>query len=78
MVSGAVQRFEQCSDIVESIGLLKRVLLSISSLAESNGLLENRLEIIYRKANMALISKLIAAPIYPRELANISGLKQRY
>jgi hypothetical protein len=39
VVGGSVHRFEQCSDIVESISLLKRVLLSINSLAEINGLL---------------------------------------
>jgi hypothetical protein len=41
-------------------------------------LLENRLEIIYKKFNSALINKLLAAPIYPKELANISGIKIRY
>lgn len=73
-----VHKFEQSSDIVSTINLLKRVLFSFSTLAEGNALLENRLEIIYRKANMALIGKLLAAPIYPRELANVSGLKLRY
>ena len=43
-----------------------------------NSLLEGRLEIIYRKFNAALINKLLAAPIYPKELANISGIKIRY
>jgi hypothetical protein len=78
VVAGVVHKFEQSSDIVSAINLLKRVLFSFSSLAEGNALLENRLEIIYRKANMALIGKLLAAPIYPRELANVSGLKLRY
>ena len=73
-----VHKFEQSSDIIEAINLLKRVLFSFSSLAETNPMLGNRLEIIYRKANMALVGKLLAAPIYPRELANISGLKLRY
>lgn len=41
-------------------------------------MLENRLEIIYKKFNSALINKLLAAPIYPKELANISGIKIRY
>lgn len=43
-----------------------------------NPLLENRLEIIYKKFNAALINKLLAAPIYPKELGNISGIKIRY
>lgn len=78
VVAGLVHRFEESSEIKESIKLLKRILFSFNNLQELNGMLENRLEIIYKKANMAMISKLLAAPIYPRELANISGLKLRY
>ena len=45
---------------------------------DSNPLLIGRIDIIYEKINSCLIDKLVAAPLYPRELANISGLKHKY
>lgn len=45
---------------------------------DSNPLIRGRIDIIYEKINSCLIDKLVGAPLYPRELANISSLKQKY
>lgn len=47
-------------------------------IAESNQILNNRMMIIYDKMNTSMIQKLSAAPLYPRELANISSMKEKY
>jgi len=36
------------------------------------------MEIVYDKMNDSMIQKLTVAPLYPRELANISSIKEKY
>lgn len=54
------------------------MLLKLKIIEDSHPLLNARIDIIYEKINSCLIEKLVAAPLYPRELANISGLKHKY
>lgn len=41
-------------------------------------MLRFRINIVFEKINDSMIQKLNAAPLYPRELANISSLKEKY
>ena len=77
-LAGNIQKFEESSDIGMSIDLLKKILLGMKMIEEGNPLIRGRIDIIYEKVNCCLIDKLLAAPLYPRELANISSLKQKY
>ena len=47
VVSGFILKLEQCSDICESISLLKKILIGFDSLYEENPLIKNRFEVIY-------------------------------
>ena len=59
-----------------SIDLLKEILFGFNNVkGKDYELLENRIKIIYKKIDEALVQKLIVSPIYPKELANISTIK---
>ena len=77
-VAGNIQRFSENSHIVSSIEYLKRILLGFQATVEDCGLLMNRMGVVFEKMNDAMVQKLVAAPLYPRELANISSLKEKY
>lgn len=77
-MAGNIQRFAENSDIVTSIEYLKRILLGFQSTAENCELLRPRMPVVFEKMHDAMVQKLTAAPLYPRELANISGLKEKY
>ena len=77
-LAGNIQRFEESSDIIGSVELLTKILLGFKMIADGNTLIRGRTDIIYDKINSCLVNKLLAAPLYPRELANISGLKLKY
>ena len=65
-LAGNIQKFEESSDIVMSIDLLKKILLGLKMIEDGNPLIRGRIDIIYDKVNSCLIEKLLAAPLYPR------------
>ena len=65
-LAGNIQKFEESSDIVLSIELLKKILLGLKMIMDSNPLIQGRIDIIFDKVNVCLIDKLVAAPLYPR------------
>ena len=77
-MAGTIQRFEENSNLVNSINYLIKCLLNFQLIAENNPIIENRLLVIYDKMNSSMVQKLSAAPLYPRELANISSIKEKY
>jgi hypothetical protein len=54
------------------------VLIGFTSIYEENPLLRGRLVVIYEKVDQCMTQKLIATSLYPRQLANISSVKEYY
>ena len=78
VVSGFVVKLEQCSDIFESVGLLKKILIGFDSISQENPLIRERATVIYEKMDQVMTGNLVATSLYPRQLANISSLKENY
>jgi hypothetical protein len=78
VVSGFIVRLEQCSDICESIDLLRKILIGFEAIGQENELIRNRYPVIYEKMDQCMTQKLLATSLYPRQLANISSVKENY
>ena len=54
------------------------MLIGFNSIYEENQLMRSRLVVIYEKIDQCMAQKLIATSLYPRQLANISSVKDYY
>lgn len=58
--------------------MLKKILIGFEGIGESNQLLRHRFVVIYDKVEQCMRQKLLATSLYPRQLANISAVKDNY
>lgn len=57
---------------------MKKILIGFDSIYQQNPIIKSRFSVIYEKIDQCMTQKLLATSLYPRQLANISSVKENY